>query len=122
MNPYDAFVHHLSANLSVPSQAPLFAFKTEQGWLPMAKSWFFTRFNDVWKSSNLPALSGHCFHIGGATELLLRGVLPDMLAMQGRWKSKAFLEYWRHIKSILPIFISASLDHSCVSPLRASMD
>ncbi|KAG2063440.1 hypothetical protein BDR04DRAFT_941340, partial [Suillus decipiens] len=56
---------------------------------------FLTGCNDIWKSSNLAALSGHCFRIGGATELLLRGVPPDMVATQGRWKSRAFLEYWR---------------------------
>jgi hypothetical protein len=80
------------------------------------------RCNDVWKSSNLPTLSGHCFRIGGATELLLRGVPPDMVATQGRWKSKAFLEYWRRIESILPIFISGSFNDSRISLLKSSMD
>jgi hypothetical protein len=121
-NPYDAFVHHLSANASIPNHVPLFLFETDQGWSPMTKFWFLTRCNDVWMSSGLPALSGHCFRIGGATELLLHGVLPDMVAMQGRWKSKAFLEYWRCIESILPIFISGSFNDSRISLLRSSMD
>jgi hypothetical protein len=121
-NPFNALVHHLSANVSVPSNAPLFAFETAQGWSPMTKSWFLTRCNDIWKSADLPVLSGHCFRIGGATELLLRGVPPDMVATQGRWKSKAFLEYWRRIESILPIFISGSFNDSRVSLLRSSMD
>lgn len=38
INHYDALVHHLSANASVPNHAPLFAFETEQGWSPMTKS------------------------------------------------------------------------------------
>lgn len=121
-NPYDALLHHLSANAAVPADAPLFAFETTEGWSPMTKAWFLTRCNDVWKSSNLPVLSGHCFRIGGATELLLRGVPPDMVATQGRWKSRAFLEYWRRIEAILPIFISGSFNDSRVSLLRSSMD
>jgi hypothetical protein len=30
-NPYNALVHHLSANASIPNHTPLFSFKTEQG-------------------------------------------------------------------------------------------
>lgn len=60
----------------------------------------------------MPLLVGHCFRIGGATELLLRGVHPDVVAAQGRWKSRAFLEYWRRIESILPIFIVDSFSAS----------
>ncbi|KAH7909540.1 hypothetical protein BJ138DRAFT_1010615, partial [Hygrophoropsis aurantiaca] len=51
---------------------------------------------------------GPAFRIGGATELLLQGLNPDVVAQQGRWKSQAFLEYWREIESILPMFISSS--------------
>ncbi|KAG2347657.1 DNA breaking-rejoining enzyme [Suillus weaverae] len=102
-NPYDALLHHLSANASVPADAPLFTFETPQGWSPMTKTWFLTHCNDIWKTSNLTSLSGHCFHIGSTTKLLLHGVPPDMVTTQGRWKSKAFLDYWRHIECILPI-------------------
>ncbi|KAG1756158.1 hypothetical protein EDD22DRAFT_957328 [Suillus occidentalis] len=39
--------------------------------------------------------------------------------MQGRWKSRAFLEYWRKIESILPLFITASFkDSPLLHPLR----
>lgn len=53
-------------------------------------------------------MPGHAFHIGGATELLLEGVHPNIMATQGRWKSRAFLEYWCQIEFILPLFISAA--------------
>ncbi|KAG1834998.1 hypothetical protein F4604DRAFT_1505732, partial [Suillus subluteus] len=85
-----------------------FAFETDTGgWAPMTHSWFLNCCNEIWKRADLFELSGHCFRIGGAMELLLRGtpeslcVLvipttpPDIVAMQGRWKSRAFLEYWR---------------------------
>jgi hypothetical protein len=61
-------------------------------------------------------MPGHAFRIGGATELLLEGVHPDVVATQGRWKSRAFLEYWRQIESILPLFISTAIN----SPLAIS--
>lgn len=121
-NPYDALVHHLSANSSVPPHAPFFAFETPDGWSPMTRTWFITRCNNVWASAGLPLLTGHCFRIGGATELLLRGTPPDIVAAQGRWKSRAFLEYWRRIESILPLFITNSFNSSRMSLVHSSMD
>ncbi|KAF8230757.1 hypothetical protein L208DRAFT_1280409, partial [Tricholoma matsutake] len=44
--------------------------------------------------------------IGGATELLLQGTDLNVVATQGHWLSRAFLEYWHQIESILPLFIS----------------
>lgn len=71
-NPVTAFNHHLDANTTVPASAPLFAFETSDGnWSPMTRSWFLTRCNNIWKKANLSELSGHCFRIGGASELLL---------------------------------------------------
>ena len=108
-----ALRHHLRANARVPDNAPLFSFETAGGgWAPMTRDWFLDRCNNVWERSNLPKLTGHCFRIGGATEHLLRGTHPDMVATLGSWKSRAFLEYWRKIESILPLFISNSFDQS----------
>ncbi|KAG1842574.1 hypothetical protein C8R48DRAFT_38081 [Suillus tomentosus] len=45
-------------------------------------------------------MPGHAFRIGGATELLLQGVHPDVVSSQGRWTSRSFLEYWRRIETI----------------------
>lgn len=64
----------------------------------------------------------HAFRIGGATELLLQGVPPDVVATQGRWKSQAFLDYWRQINSILPLFISSSADSTRLLSLNSIMD
>jgi hypothetical protein len=122
-NPVTAFNHHLDANAAVPASAPLFAFETSNGnWSPMTRSWFLSRCNSIWKKANLLELTGHCFRIGGASELLLRGIPPDVVAMQGRWKSRAFLEYWRKIESILPLFVTASFKDSRISMVHASMD
>lgn len=73
-------------------------------------------------SAGFPDMPGHAFRIGGATELLLQGVPSDVVATQGRWKSQAFLDYWRQINSILPLFISASADASRLPSLDSIMD
>ncbi|TFK78483.1 DNA breaking-rejoining enzyme [Polyporus arcularius HHB13444] len=111
--PERALRHHLNANTNIPDSAPLFAFETANGsWAPMTHQWFLDRCNSIWERAQKPTLTGHCFRIGGATELLLRGTPPDIVATLGSWKSRAFLEYWRKIESILPLFISKSFDQS----------
>ncbi len=110
-----AVEHHLTANATVPEHAPLFSFETaDGGWAPMTRTWFLDRVNEVWGQADMEKLTGHCFRIGGATELLLRGNNPDIVATLGSWKSRAFLEYWRKIESIIPLFISKSFDTSRV--------
>ncbi|KAG2136340.1 uncharacterized protein EDB93DRAFT_1242404 [Suillus bovinus] len=122
-NLVSAIMHHLSANASVPDSAPFFAFETDQGsWAPMIWTWFVNRCNEIWKIAGLPGLSGHCFRIGGATELLLRETPPDVVAMQGRWKSRAFLEYWRKTDLILPVFITSSFSDSRIAMINSSMN
>jgi hypothetical protein len=122
-NAFTAINHHLTANATVPLDAPFFAYETANGgWAAMTKPWFLARCNQVWRSADLLELTGHCFRIGGATELLLRGVPPDVVAVQGRWKSRAFLEYWRKIESILPLFVTASFSDSRAAMINSSMD
>ncbi|KAG2748548.1 DNA breaking-rejoining enzyme [Suillus brevipes Sb2] len=122
-NPVSALNHHLAANVAIPDSAPLFAFETSDGnWSPLTRKWFVDRCNQIWRKANLLELTGHCFRIGGASELLLRGVPPDVVAMQGRWKSRAFLEYWRKIESILPLFVTDSFKDSRIAMVHSSMD
>jgi len=82
-----ALDHHLQANEKVPGNTPLFAFETTSGWSPMTKDFFMRRCNQVWSAAGLESLLGHCFRIGGTTELLLRGVAPDIVQAQGHWVS-----------------------------------
>jgi hypothetical protein len=120
--PIKALKHHLSCSKSIPSHAPLFSFETaDGGWSPMTKGWFMAQCNDVWVASGLPDMPGHGFRIGGATHLLLMGVAPDLVAAQGRWKSRAFMDYWRKIESILPLFMSSTGSASRVSIIEESM-
>lgn len=122
LNPISALSHHLLAKSLVLGDAPLFAYETVSGgWSPMVRSWFLKCCNKVWRSTSLPELSGHCFRIGGATEPLLRGTPPDVIAMQGHWKSRAFLKYWRKIDLILLMFITSSFADSHVAMVHSSM-
>ena len=38
---------------------------------------------DVWSKAGLAHIKGHSFHIGGAVELLLAGVPPEIIATTG---------------------------------------
>ncbi|KAF8123989.1 hypothetical protein EV363DRAFT_1178744, partial [Boletus edulis] len=64
--------------------------------------------NDIWAGLSLPCMPSHAFHIGGTTEMLLKGINPDIIAIQGHWSLRACLEYWRRIETVLPLFISSS--------------
>ncbi|KAG1734409.1 uncharacterized protein EDB91DRAFT_1250918 [Suillus paluster] len=113
--PHTALLLHLSASSTIPNHAPLFSFETSNNsnsWSPMTKPWFMKCCNDIWVATGHPHMPGHTFRIGGATKLLLEGVPPDIVAMQGRWKSQAFLDYWHKIESILPLFISTAITSS----------
>ncbi|KAG1857315.1 DNA breaking-rejoining enzyme [Suillus subalutaceus] len=113
-NAFTAINHHLAANITVPMDAPFFAYETAGGgWAAMTKPWFLARCNQIWRSANLLELTSHCFRIG---------VPPDVVAVQGRWKSRAFLEYWRKIESILPLFVTASFSDSRTAMINSSMD
>jgi hypothetical protein len=56
---------------------------------------FLARCNSILAANGLGRITGHCFRIGGTTELLMVGVHPDAVKKLGRWKSDAFLRYWR---------------------------
>ncbi|KAI0751137.1 hypothetical protein C8Q80DRAFT_1217985 [Daedaleopsis nitida] len=124
LDPVKAIQHHLNSNTAAPAGSPLFSFDTGsgRGWDPMVRDWFLSRCNDVWTKAGLENLTGHCFRIGGATELLLRGTHPDVVATLGSWKSKAFLDYWRRIEVIIPLFISQASDLGRIQLMRQSME
>ena len=107
-SPVAALTRNLVHNRRVPSTAPFFAYESAAptGWSPMTRTWFLQRCNDIWRNAGLTSLTGHSFRIGGTTELLLRGVPPQVVAMQGRWESGAFLKYWRNVEAILPLYVS----------------
>ncbi|KIK86577.1 hypothetical protein PAXRUDRAFT_802761 [Paxillus rubicundulus Ve08.2h10] len=93
----------------------------QSGWEPLTKTLFISCCNDVWVQNGFPSMPGHAFRIGGTTELLLQGVNPDIIAVQGQWTSRTFLDYWRRVESILPLFISSSFNINHLQNIDASM-
>jgi hypothetical protein len=77
---------------------PIAAYRNPYGSVvTLTRSKFVRRINQILKATgkNFPRISGHCFRIGGTTFYLVSGVPPDMVKKFGRWRSQAFLEYWR---------------------------
>ncbi|TFK45707.1 hypothetical protein OE88DRAFT_1784038, partial [Heliocybe sulcata] len=123
LDPLHAMRQHLHTNTSVPGHAPLFAFEVSDGsWAPLVKDWFLTRCRAIWSENGLQDVYGHSFRIGGTTELLLAGVPPEIVAAQGRWKSMAFMLYWRKIESILPLFISRSYNRTHIDAVNNAIE
>ena len=92
--PCAALKNHLNINRDVPGTASLFAYTTSQGqWEHMTKCKFMDFCTGVWSNTSLAHVLGHSFRIGGAVELLLAGVPPEIVAATGGWTSLAFLLY-----------------------------
>ena len=105
----NTFEHHLTSNTTIPINAPLFAFETtDKSWSPMRRSWFIDSCDEIWHEEGLSSVKGHGFQIGSTVHLLLLGVDPWIVMMQGRWSSQAFLGYWRKCEEILSLFIGSS--------------
>ncbi|KIK81747.1 hypothetical protein PAXRUDRAFT_155317, partial [Paxillus rubicundulus Ve08.2h10] len=64
---------------------------------------FINRCNNSWIQNGFPNMPGNAFCISGTTELLLQSIDLDIISVQGRWTSCAFLDYWCCIESILPL-------------------
>ncbi|KAJ7066826.1 hypothetical protein B0H15DRAFT_794267 [Mycena belliarum] len=117
-----AMRQHLHANRNVPAYASLFAYEKENGGHHnITKTEYLARINGIWGARGLLTVNGHSARIGGATELLLRGVPPDVVAQQGRWSSHSFLLYWRKIQTILPLFINQSFGANRISQASKGM-
>ena len=107
VDPLAALSAHLSIN-SPPNDLPLFSFAYGNQFRALSRSKFLARCNAVWGPLGFPTISGHCFRIGGTTELLVRGVPPDIVKSLGRWTSDSFLRYWRSLEDIATRHIAIS--------------
>ena len=104
INPITLIARHLQIN-DIPHDAHLFSYATSNGFSPLTKPLFLRRCNEIWRSLGYPRTTGHCFRIGGTTELLLSGTPPDVVKATGRWSSDSFLRYWRSLEDIAPYYI-----------------
>ena len=107
-DPISAMDNHLRVN-DAPPDLPLFSYKTGGRWTALSKSKFLVWCNNIWLANGEShVLSGHSFRIGGTTELLLRGIPPDVVKTLGRWASDSFLTYWRSVESLAHIHLENS--------------
>jgi len=108
-SPVTAFDHHLSSNDSIPPHAPLFAYESSVNtWAPLTHKLFLKHCSEIWCREGLGSVKGHGFCIGGTTHLILLGIDPWIVMVQGRWSSQVFLGYWHKCEEILPLFIGFS--------------
>ena len=98
--------NHLRVN-NPPPHIPLFSYWTGNGWRILTKRAFLLTVNEVWSKHGIPHTTGHSFRIGGTTELLLRGVPPDVVKVMGRWSTDSFLRYWRRLEVVIPMYAEA---------------
>jgi hypothetical protein len=105
--PVTALKNHLDVNSAVPPSSALFAYISASGQPKnLLKHEFLSFVMDIWSTVMLAHVLGHSFRIGGAVELLLAGVPPEIVAATGGWTSLAFLLYWRRMEEILPMSTS----------------
>lgn len=116
--PCDALANHLRINPDIPHSASLFAYQTTNDkWEHMTKHQFMSFCANIWSKASLAHVLGHSFRIGGAVELLLAGVSPEIVAATGGWTSLAFLLYWRRMEEILPMSTSKAYRQSHITDL-----
>src|ERR1700722_1491991 len=61
----------------------------------------------------LCTFTGHCFCIGGTTELLICGIPPDVVKLVGCWSLDSFLHYWHSTDEVAHIHIEGIDIVSC---------
>jgi hypothetical protein len=104
INPISLLKNHIRVN-SVLDDQFLFSFTSDHGSSILSKTLFLQRCNAIWSVLGYPRTTGHCFRIGGTTELLILGTPPDVVKATGRWSSDSFLRYWRSLEEIAPRYI-----------------
>ncbi|KAJ3756352.1 hypothetical protein EV360DRAFT_48092, partial [Lentinula raphanica] len=118
-----ALRQHWSANSKVPGTFSLFAFIDSDGKPQhMRKSVFLNFCYSIWQRAGMQHVLGHSFRIGGAVDLLLAGVAPEVVAATGGWTSLAFLLYWRRLEHLLPLHIAQAYDKRKLEDIHQLME
>jgi hypothetical protein len=109
-DPDAALKNHFRVN-DPSSTHHLFAYKYRRGskaeHRTLTKTKFLERIAKAAQAANLDPLQGHGIRIGSTLEYLLRGVPFDVMKVQGRWASDAFMLYLRKHALIVAPYIQA---------------
>ncbi|KAJ7588014.1 hypothetical protein C8J56DRAFT_1050070 [Mycena floridula] len=107
-NPWWSAVNPLRDCNSSGEKIPLLAYRSDNSWTPLTKSFFLNFTSRIFKATALEDVSGHSYQIGGSLELLLDGVAPEIVMKLGGWSSLCFLLYWQQLEKIIPLAISCA--------------
>lgn len=100
--PAMALCIHLSFDTSIPGTAELFAYRDANGIvIPLYKSEWMRRCHEIFRSAGLEELLGHCWRIGGTTELPLQGVSVTAIKLLAHWSTDAWKLYVRNTADII---------------------
>ena len=114
INPISLLKNHIWAN-SVRHDDVLFSFISTSGRVILSKKFFLRRCNAIWSTLGFPRTTGHCFRIGGTTELLVAGIPPDIVKAMGRWSSESIGARWTTLRqAIFGIFVFSVVGASAV--------
>ena len=112
INPISLIKNHFRVN-RVSDNQHIFSYLSTDGLhYSLSKSHFLRRCNTIWSALGYPRTTGHCFRIGGTTELLVAGTPPDVVKATGRWSSESFMRYWRSLDMLAPQYIRNIRIHS----------
>ena len=116
--PTAALHNHLTINCNAMPTISFFGFRNaDNSWSHMFRDTFLSFVTKIWFAAAMDHVSGHSLRIGGAVELLLAGVPPEVVAATGGWTSLAFLLYWRRMEEIIPLTTSKAYNAARISSL-----
>jgi hypothetical protein len=104
--PVRAFDNHRRVNHSPPPGTPLFTYHSTSGWHVITKDVFLAASSLAFKNVGLDQVFGHSYRIGGAMDLLLASVAPEVIMKLGGWTSLCFLFYWHCLERVIPAAIA----------------
>jgi hypothetical protein len=101
IDPISLLKSHIQVN-TVSSNQYIFSFTLPDGCLLLSKPLFLQCCNNIWIALGYPHTTGHCFCIGGTTELLIASTPLDMVKATKHWSSESFLYYWCTLNALTP--------------------
>jgi hypothetical protein len=102
-------LENLARTVPAGDAAPLFSWSDRHGMVhPMIPGTVLGRIREVLSAYGWSASFGHSFRIGGASHLLAQGVDPELVRLQGRWKSLAYETYIRAFEQVLSRHVGGS--------------
>jgi hypothetical protein len=105
-DPFIALQLHIQCSSLQPDHSLASYRDSKNDTVLLSKTTFLHRCNSIWSCHNHPRITGHCFRIGGTSHYLLSGVDPSVVKALGRWRSDAFLRYWRSLDILATLHIS----------------